>query len=561
MSEESSPAVQSILCEQVDNRLQMARRELAVASLHLGRDTNPRGHASIHLVRGKHLPQIRALGAGIVDCGKKHPARPLAAILLGRDRIPVLDGGFKNAGQLSRSLKALLRNAADADDRNRFVIGVSDVLFEQLWAQVLPDEMRTAPSETATLDRALSFQSLLDIMPQREVPPKLEQMLIGISPQIQFTRQMILQAAQHEGPVLILGDTGTGKDLVARAIHSFSERAEMQFITVNCGAISKDLLESELFGHKKGAFTGAHEDKTGLWLAADRGTLFLDEIGDLPLEHQVKVLRALDANRIRPVGANSEIPVDARVIAATNRDLSAMMTSGQFRADLYYRLRSFLIYTEPLSKHPEDIPLLARHFWRGITRDPKANLSDDIVAILQSNQWIGNVRDLKWTLVSLYRYTSLIDPSPKHLKTVVWYESQREFSRQPLREMQGIDAHRVECLMHLRRTDDALRACEVAVRPLLAKKRPNRLVLDRMGDALRRHSGELEMLCLHPLLFADNKTFKAVERFKCGLIDFLHVVQAQPSKAKDFWAGHLSSRLQEASRAEFRQVDRLVKGK
>jgi len=127
--------------------------------------------------------------------------------------------------------------------------------------------------------------------------------------------------------------------------------------------------------------------------------------------------------------------------------------------------------------------------------------------------------------------------------------------------MQGIDAHRVECLMHLRRTDDALRACEVAVRPLLAKKRPNRLVLDRMGDALRRHSGELEMLCLHPLLFADNKTFKAVERFKCGLIDFLHVVQAQPSKAKDFWAGHLSSRLQEASRAEFRQVDRLVKGK
>lgn len=561
MSDDSFPAVQSIRCEQGRAGLQLVWQELEAAHFETGRSAGRCEPAVVYLVRGKHLPQIRALGNAIADCGKKHPAKPLSAILLGRDGIPVLDGGFKNAGQLTRSVKALLRNAADADDRNRFVVGVADSLFDQLWAQARPEARGNLLSGAVAPDQPLSFQSLLDILPQREVPPKLERMLIGISPQIQFIRQLILQAAQHDGPVLILGDTGTGKDLVARAIHSFGERAEMQFITVNCGAISKDLLESELFGHKKGSFTGAHEDKTGLWQAADRGTLFLDEIGDLPLEQQVKVLRALDANRIRPVGSNAEISVNARVIAATNRDLSAMMQNGQFRADLYYRLRSFLIYTEPLAKHPEDIPLLARHFWREITHDPKARLSDDLVALLQSNLWIGNVRDLKWTLVSLYRYTSLIDPAPKHLKTVVWYESQRESSSRPLREKQGIDAHRVECLMHLRRTDDALRACEVAMRPLLGKKRPNRVALDRMGEALRRYSGELEMLGLHPLLFADNGTFKAVEQFKGGLVDFLQVLQAHPGKAKDAWHSPLAGLLQAASQAVFRQVDRFVKGK
>jgi DNA-binding NtrC family response regulator len=279
------------------------------------------------------------------------------------------------------------------------------------------------------------------------------------------------------------------------------------------------------------------------------------------MEHQVKVLRALDTKFIRPVGGTHEIPVNARVIAATNRDLPAMMAAGQFRADLYYRLRSFMIPTEPLAKHPEDIPLLARHFWKDIAKVPGAFLSDEFVKALQVMPWHGNVRDLKWTLVSLFRYTGLGNPTPKHLRTVVWYENQQNMPRSPAEGKISIDAHRVECLMHLRRTDDALRACEVALRPMTGGKRLPRTMMARMAEVLRRHAGELELLCLHPLLFADSGTFKAVDQFKWGVVDFLHVLQVHPGKAKETWDNPLSRLLQQASKAVFQQVDRVVKGK
>ena len=560
MGNDAFPAVQSIRCEPGPDGLRLFRQELAADQVQAKGRSQKLQCAAVLLVRETHLPSFRAQGAPFMDCGKKHPAKPLSSILLGRDGIPVLAGGFKNSGQLLRSLRTLLQNAAEADDRNRFIIGVPDMLFEQLQARAQPEVSGRPSADGDDSDQPLSLQSLLDIMPWREVPVDLEQLLIGISPQIQFTRQLILQAGQHDGPVLIIGDTGTGKELVARAIHVHSKAKDMGFIPVNCGAISKDLLESELFGHKKGAFTGAHADKEGLWKAADNGTLFLDEVGDLPMEHQVKVLRALDTQLIRPVGETHEIPVNGRVIAATNRDLPAMMKAGQFRADLYYRLRSFMVPTEPLSRHPEDIPLLARHFWKDIAKVPGAALSDEFVKALQAMPWHGNVRDLKWTLVSLFRYTGLGNPTPKHLRTVVWYENQQDMPHSPAADKLSIDAHRVECLMHLRRADDILRACEVVIQPVLARKRPLRQAGRRAEDALRRHAGELEILCLHPLLFTDNGTFKAVEQFKCGLVGFLHMLQNHPTQAKDFWEKQLSAAFNAASRSVFRQVDRLVKG-
>ncbi len=560
MDMESEFWVPSILCEPAADGLKLIRRELVPGRFQAKGGLLQSKSAAIHLVRENLLPSIRAQGAPIMNCGKKHPARSLSSILLGRDRIPVLAGEFKSSGQLLRSLRTLLQNAADADDRNQFIVGVADALFDKLWAQAQPVASGRASAAGDDSDQPLTLQSLLEIMPWREVPPALEKLLIGVSPQIQFIRQLILQAGQHDGPVLIIGDTGTGKELVARAIHVNSKSKDMGFIPVNCGAISKDLLESELFGHKKGAFTGAHADKEGLWKAADNGTLFLDEVGDLPMEHQVKVLRALDTKFIRPVGGTHEIPVNARVIAATNRDLPAMMKAGQFRADLYYRLRSFMIPTEPLAKHPEDIPLLARHFWKDIAKVSGASLSEEFVRALQAMPWHGNVRDLKWTLVSLFRYTGLGNPTPKHLRTVVWYENQQDMPRSPAAEKISIDAHRVECLMHLRRADDVLRACEMVIQPVLARKRPMRKAWTRAEDALRRHAGELEILCSHPLLFTDNGTFNAVEQFKCGVADLLHVLHTHPAQAREFWKKQLSGRLRDASRAVFRQVDRLVKG-
>ena len=560
MDRESAFRVPSILVEQSTDGLRLIRRDLAPDQLQATDGAPKLKFAVVHLVCENQLPSIRTHKAPFLDCGRKHPAKPLSSILLGRDGIPVLAGGFKNSGQLLRSLRTLLQNAADADDRNRFIIGVSEVLFEQLQSQAQPDVSDKIRVENDDLEQPLTMQSLLEIMPWREVPPALEKLLIGISPQIQFTRQLILQAGQHDGPVLIIGDTGTGKELVARAIHVNSKAKEMGFFPVNCGAISKELLESELFGHKKGAFTGAHADKEGLWKAADNGTLFLDEVGDLPMEHQVKVLRALDTQLIRPVGETHEIPVNARVIAATNRDLPAMMKAGLFRADLYYRLRSFMVPTEPLSKHPQDIPLLARHFWKDIAKVPGAALSDEFVKALQAMPWHGNVRDLKWTLVSLFRYTGLGNPTPKHLRIVVWYENQQDMPHSPAADKLSIDAHRVECVMHLRLADDVLRACEVVIQPVLARKRLLRQAGRRAEDALRRHAGELQILCLHPLLFTDNGTFKAVEQFKCGLVGFLHVLQTHPTQAKDFWDKQLSAAFNAASKSVFRQVDRLVKG-
>jgi transcriptional regulator with GAF, ATPase, and Fis domain len=168
--------------------------------------------------------------------------------------------------------------------------------------------------------------------------------------------------------VLVLGDTGTGKEVIARSIHNYSARASEKFVPVNCGAIPSELLESELFGHKRFTFTDAKYDKKGLWEITGNGTLFLDEVGDLALIHQVKILRALEENKIRPIGEVKEIRVNARVIAATNRDLFSMVKAGHFREDLYYRLRSFLLRTPGLRDHPEDIPTLARFFWKKIAR-------------------------------------------------------------------------------------------------------------------------------------------------------------------------------------------------
>ena len=195
-----------------------------------------------------------------------------------------------------------------------------------------------------------------------------------------------------------MGDTGTGKEIVARSIYENSERRRHDFVTVNCGAIPRDLLENELYGHVKGAYTDAKEDKSGLWEAAGEGVLFLDEIGDLQPEHQAKVLRALEDAEIRKLGATKGTKVKARIIAATNRDLHAMVQTGQFREDLYYRLRGFLIRTPALREHPDDIPLLAQHFWQKINHGKRKILPPEILTELKSCRWPGNARELKMML-------------------------------------------------------------------------------------------------------------------------------------------------------------------
>jgi two-component system response regulator GlrR len=217
------------------------------------------------------------------------------------------------------------------------------------------------------------------------------------SPKMEDLLRQARLVAESDASVLIYGDSGTGKELLARAIHRASRRASRPFVAVNCGAIPGDLLESELFGHARGAFTGAVVAHKGLFQAADGGTLLLDEIGDMPLPLQVKLLRVLQEGEVRPVGATQAMPVDVRVISATHRDLEVQRAEGRFREDLYYRLNVVSLNLPPLSERREDIPLLSAHILRRLAeryRKPVPTLAPDAMALLVAAPWPGNVRQL-----------------------------------------------------------------------------------------------------------------------------------------------------------------------
>lgn len=222
--------------------------------------------------------------------------------------------------------------------------------------------------------------------------------MVGESYAMHQLREQVAMAAPTNGRVLILGENGTGKELVARTVHTLSRRRAGAFVEVNCAAIPEELIESELFGHVRGAFTGAVADRRGKFEAADGGTLFLDEIADMTLKTQAKVLRALQEQVIEPVGGTARIKVDTRVLAATNKDLPAEIKAGRFRDDLYFRLNVIPIFVPPLRERREDIPLLAEHFARVLAREygrrPKV-LDPTAVSVLERYPWPGNVRELR----------------------------------------------------------------------------------------------------------------------------------------------------------------------
>ncbi len=222
--------------------------------------------------------------------------------------------------------------------------------------------------------------------------------IIGESVPMKALRQQLALTAPTNGRVLIYGESGTGKELVARALHAGSLRAGQLFVEVNCAAIPEELIESELFGHRKGAFTGATEDKTGKFQKADSGTIFLDEVGDMSLRTQAKVLRVLEEQRFEPVGSGAAVEVDVRVIAATNKDLEEEITSGRFREDLFYRLNVVPFYVPALRERVEDIPLLTEYFLKEYATAygrRKKTLAPDALEVLENYAWPGNVRELK----------------------------------------------------------------------------------------------------------------------------------------------------------------------
>jgi DNA-binding NtrC family response regulator len=224
--------------------------------------------------------------------------------------------------------------------------------------------------------------------------------MIGRSPEMDKLYRILAKVAQSSHPVLILGESGVGKELVARSIHSNGPHADRPFVPIDCGSLVPTLMESELFGYVKGAFTGANRSKEGLLASAQGGTVFLDEIGELPLDLQAKLLRALQEKEVRPVGATHRVTINVRILAATNRNLAAMVEQGRFRKDLYYRLSVVNLRIPPLRERKQDIPLLAAHFLERMSRETGTihTLSDDALRTLVDYEWPGNVRELEHSL-------------------------------------------------------------------------------------------------------------------------------------------------------------------
>lgn len=244
-------------------------------------------------------------------------------------------------------------------------------------------------------------QSALELDSASEEPNTEEFALIGQSPAIEALKQQIRRVARSQAPVFISGESGSGKELVARSIHYLGPRANGPFIPVNCGAIPSELMESEFFGHKKGSFTGAHQDKQGLFQAANGGTLLLDEVADLPLLMQVKLLRAIQEKSVKPVGAEEEIPVDVRILSATHKDLAKEVRNNLFRQDLFYRINVIELRVPSLRERSDDIPLLVKHFLKLLAKEnvlPVPDLSSSSMLALQKYSFPGNIRELENTL-------------------------------------------------------------------------------------------------------------------------------------------------------------------
>ena len=316
-------------------------------------------------------------------------------------RLIVLDGQYLEDSLIFQLIPAILKKYSYLDIvvfkpraeasyvANVLKAGVTDVLYQ--------DSLEHLKHAITTIqNNYVVAPTLLDFRDRKKIATSFEGIL-SRNKAMWDIFQSIAHTASSDATVLIVGETGTGKDLLARAIHRQSERTG-RFVAVNCSTISPEIIESELFGHERGAFTGAHQQKDGLFRYADGGTIFLDEIGDMPVQTQLSLLRVLQEQTVRPVGSHQEIPIDARVIAATNASLSDAVQNGTFREDLFYRLDVIRLEVPPLRERPEDIEFLFEHFLKQVCADYEIDppaVDQSFIDLLMEQLWPGNVRQLE----------------------------------------------------------------------------------------------------------------------------------------------------------------------
>jgi transcriptional regulator with GAF, ATPase, and Fis domain len=388
--------------------------------------------------------QLRFLG-GEVAHALTHEGQLLALLILGPKALGQYGSEDLNLLAAFSQLTALALKSAE---RHRTIEGLNRDL--QAKVEKISEQQR----------RILALQSQLMGQSEPAEAPAVAPVsqpggMVGSSPMIHQLFQLVKKVSASEYAVLIRGESGTGKELLAHALHENSARAGKSFVTVHCAALSAGLLESELFGHVKGAFTGAHRDKVGRFELANCGTLFLDEIGDISIEVQIKLLRVLQEKTFERVGASEPIQVDVRIIAATHQDLEKLIAEGRFRQDLYYRLNGITIQVPPLRDRCEDIPELALHFLTVHSRrhaKAVSQIDDDALAYLKAFHWPGNIRQLENAIqravVVAERPTITVEELPAEIVTACnganaagsWHSRNTRFSL----ETNGIEAERDE---------------------------------------------------------------------------------------------------------------------
>jgi len=365
---------------------------------------------AILLKREGHEVSVAESGRGAIDLLNQKPFD----LVVSDARMPDVDGleVLRHARSINPSVIAIMVTAYGSPDLLRGVaqLGVNDYVEKPFNTEVLRFRIRKE------LDRRRLQQENVLLKRAMHSANRFEN-IIGNSRPMQEVFELVETIAQTASTVLITGESGTGKELIARAIHVRSPRSDRPFVAVNCGALTETLLDSELFGHMRGAFTGADGNRKGLIEVADKGTIFLDEIGEMSAMLQVKVLRVLQERKFRRVGGTEEVDADIRIIAATNRDLAKMVSQGEFREDLYYRINVIPIRLPSLRERGEDIPLLAEHFvtkFAAQMKKPIVGISGTALECLKSHSWPGNVRELENAIeraVALERTPSILPES------------------------------------------------------------------------------------------------------------------------------------------------------
>ncbi|MBN1567786.1 MAG: sigma-54 factor interaction domain-containing protein [Acidobacteria bacterium] len=501
------------------------------------------------LVRDRTAPVAHVIGISesealfaklrnaIHDCGKQRRSGvhnqtiALSKYMLDkRPKIPLIRADYSVSGRALQGISHLLKEAGE--DCNIYLIAVNDKVLEGL--------NREAGAKRANPpSHAYFLQNIPD-------DPELASVYIGREPAFIKVRKQIQVAAGNDLPVLIIGESGTGKELVAREIHNRSRRAQKggKFLAVNCAAISPYLLESELFGVEAHYLPEIKVTKKGLWEEAGGGTLLLDEIGNMSIEHQPKILRALQNKEIYRLGGTKVIRVDARVLAATNKDLVGMIARREFMADLYSRLACIPIYTPSLRESPAALEYLAQQCWKKITGRPDGALPREIIHILPEYTLLGNYRALQNALNRLHAYMSaegLTRVNKAYFREAMENPEHLLGSLDVPTTAGGAEAYRAECLQNLREAAKYIRKCKVVLRPLLRGIVQDEKSISRILSALREPYEELDGLCMDPSAFYGYETHTEVSQFVGRFAGLMDQLKIDPARVLAYWEKHLEN--------------------